>query len=426
MAQPAGRPPVRPPARRVAVLTGTQTGYNRDVLRGIIAYGRRHAHWDFYVSRWRGLAGMGHLGAWDGDGVIVYLELSDRLKRDLPRSIPAVSVSSRYPPTDVPLCIPDHAAIGRLAADHLLGLGLRHFAYVGQPRHWGSRQRADGFVRAIGGSDGVMEWSSNGVKEAATAARPHSTTPSLHHSITGPPLPTFHGCFEIDPDASDEASRAAMGRWLAALPKPVGVLAFNDDHAERVPEAARRAGLDVPGDVAVVGVDNDDLVCDVTTPPLTSVDSAADRVGYEAAALLARLMDGESPPAGPVLVPPRGVVVRQSTDQLTVADADVAAAIRFIRLRAADGIDVRDVVAAVPVSRRTLERRFRDAIGHSLHEEIRRQRMERARSLLTETDLPLADVAAACHFKHPAHFTHAFRRHAGTTPGAYRRRMGRQ
>jgi LacI family transcriptional regulator len=172
--------------------------------------------------------------------------------------------------------------------------------------------------------------------------------------------------------------------------------------------------------VAVLGVDNDEILCDLAEPPLSSVVPNTRRIGYEAAAMLDRLMAGEPAPTGPTLIEPLAVMTRQSTDVLAVGDRDVAAAIRYIREHACEGISVNDVLAAVPLSRSVLERRFTRILGHTPKEEISRVRLRRIKQLLAETDLPLARIATMTGFEHPEYLNVMFKGKTGDTPGEYR------
>jgi LacI family transcriptional regulator len=216
-----------------------------------------------------------------------------------------------------------------------------------------------------------------------------------------------------------------IARWLRSLPRPVGVMACYDLRGRQVLDACRRVGLAVPDEVAVVGVDNDELLCSLADPPLSSVQPDARRTGYEAAALLERLMAGAERPRGQaVLVEPLGVVTRRSTDVLAVEDADVSAALRFVRDHACGGIGVKDVLAAVPLSRRVLEARFRKLLGRSPHAEIARVQFDRVRHLLRETRLPLDEVARRAGFRNGEYLSTAFRRQFGVPPSAYRREGG--
>ncbi|MFM8413914.1 MAG: substrate-binding domain-containing protein, partial [Planctomycetota bacterium] len=185
-------------------------------------------------------------------------------------------------------------------------------------------------------------------------------------------------------------------------------------------DACRRAGVAVPEEVAVVGAENDEMLCTMSRPQLSSVAFDGERVGHAAAALLERLMAGEPPPAEPVLLPPTGLVVRQSSDIVAIDDPQVAAAMRYIREHACHGINVADVIRHAGLSRTLLERRMRQTIGRTPGEEITRLRFARVRQLLAETDLPLAAIAVRCGFEHPQYMAEAFKKHFGMTPGSYR------
>jgi LacI family transcriptional regulator len=198
-------------------------------------------------------------------------------------------------------------------------------------------------------------------------------------------------------------------------------MACDDLMGRQILEACRHAQLAVPDDVAVVGVDDDELICELSDPPLTSVAPDAHRTGYEAAALLDRMMNGEVVKAEATLLPPLGVVPRASSDALAIDDADVSTAVRFIREHACDGIDVTDVVERVPLSRRVLESRFKRLVGRSPHEEIDRVQMNRAQELLRETDLSLVQVAEKVGFPHAEYLSVVFKKRTGLTPSGYRR-----
>ena len=219
-----------------------------------------------------------------------------------------------------------------------------------------------------------------------------------------------------------EEEQEAIAAWVLSLPRPVGVMACNDDRGQQVLDACRRVNVLVPEEVAVIGVDNDEILCSLSSPPLTSVDINTVQVGFEAAALLDRLMAGRRPPAEPFLLPPRGVVPRESTDVLATDDRELAAAIRFIRDHACDGLRVKELVRKTGLSRRALERRMEKLLGRSPKEEITRVQIERAKRLLTETDLSAATVAEKCGYSQPKYFSQVFHGKVGLPPGAYRRR----
>ena len=199
------------------------------------------------------------------------------------------------------------------------------------------------------------------------------------------------------------------------------MMASNDGRALHVLQACRAEQMRVPEDVAIVGVDNDDVMCELANPPLTSVEQGARRIGFEAAALLDTMMTGQAPPRQSTAVPPEGLVARQSTDVLAIGDPDVAESLRLIRRRACEPLAVRDVLDAATVSRSTLEARFRAVLGRSIHGEIRRVQLEMAQRLLATTNMPLKEVARQSGFSSVQYFTVVFREATGVTPASARR-----
>jgi LacI family transcriptional regulator len=197
----------------------------------------------------------------------------------------------------------------------------------------------------------------------------------------------------------------------------------NDDRGQQLLDACRRAGVLVPDELAVIGVDNDEFLCNLSIPQLSSVDINTERVGYAAAALLDRLMAGEPPPAQPLLLPPRGVVARVSSTVLATEDRELARAIRHIREHACENLRLKDFARTSGLSRRALERRLRKLLGRSPKEEITRVQLERAKQLLTGTDLPAAVIAEKCGFSQPKYFSQVFHAKVGCPPSVYRSSM---
>ena len=224
-----------------------------------------------------------------------------------------------------------------------------------------------------------------------------------------------------------ERLQAELAAWLASLPKPVGIMTCDDVRARHVLEACRSLGLRVPHDVAVIGVDDDEFVCELSDPPLSSVAQAARKIGHEAARLLDLLMrpertqeHGGRPVPARSVVPPIGVVARRSTDTLAVEDPAVARVIRTIRERAFGPLAIADLVAESGLSRWQVEERFRQLVGRSIRDDILEVRLAEARRLVTTTDLPLKTIAPRAGFRSIAYMTTVFRRHFGTTPAALR------
>jgi len=304
-----------------------------------------------------------------------------------------VNVSGVLPDLAMPRVMADHEQVGRLAAAHFLDRGLRHFGFFGYTAHAFSIGREAGFRREV--------------LRAGCRVESYLSDDPLH------PEPT--GLWRWDD---------VLQSWLAGLPRPVGVLASHDIQGVQLSEACRRAGLRVPDEVALLGVDDDDLFCEVARPSLSSVALPGERIGYEAARMLEALLAGprRRTASRTLLLPSPGVVTRQSSDVLAIEDEDVAAAVRFIRAHAHGPLGVSDVLGAVTVSRRSLERRFHAALGRGLGEEIRRVRMEKARGLLSGTEIPIAQVATNSGFSETKHLSTVFRREAGMTPTEFRRR----
>jgi len=269
-------------------------------------------------------------------------------------------VTTTLPAAAVPTVTSDHEAIVRVGLEDFISRGLRQVAYAGasqNPLAAYSRIRGDSFARLAA--------------ERGVACFRHDVEPGKENT-------------------QEHGPRQDLVNWVMELPKPVGILAASDESAWDVLQACAIAGVSVPDEAAVLGVDNDELIVRLTTPPLSSIDINAERVGFEAAKLLDRLLRGEPAPKEPVLVPPMGLVTRQSTDVLAIEDEDVAAAVKFIREHRARPISVKDVLEVVPVSRRSLYRKFQEAMGRSLAAEIRLAHIQQAKRLLATTDWPVS------------------------------------
>jgi LacI family transcriptional regulator len=367
--------------RSVALLIETSNAYARGLLSGIMAYVRQHKPWSIHLPELgRGDTPPEWLGRWRGDGIIARIETRPIARAVAGTRRPVVDVSAaRHMPT-VPWVETDDAAIARLAAQHLLERGFRTLGFCGEPRFNWSRGRQEHFARAA--------------REA------------------GAELHVY--------EAQSATDRRDLLEWTRKLPRPIGVFACYDIKAQQLLEVCRELDLAVPEGLAVLGVDNDPLLCSLTTPPLSSVIPNTHRTGYEAAALLDRMMNGERVKPVGRLIEPIGIETRQSTDVLAIADREIAAAVRFIREHACDGATIADLLRAVPLSRRVLESRYRKSTGSTPHEDLLRFRIDRVKQLLAETEHSLERIAALAGFDHPEYLSVAFKRETGTTPGRFR------
>ena len=376
--------------RSVALLIETSNSYSRGVLEGIAQYARHHERWSIFLpEQERGGRPPRWLAQWNGDGFIARIE-TDEIAAALRRTkLPVVDVSAARHLPDIPWVETDDAAITELAFKHLLDRGFRNLAYCGDPGFNWSKWRRDKFD-ALADSAGVRA--------------------NIYDSLS-----------RNDPKYSWNLEKRGLAKWLSRLPRPVGIFACYDIQAQKILEVCRELGIAVPEQVAVLGVDNDTLLCELADPPLSSVICNTHRTGFEAAALLDRMMNGEQVDVAPVLVAPLGIQARQSTDILAIEDPDIAAALRFLRENALQGINVADVVRHVSLSRRVLESRFKKVLGRSPHEELTRLKLERIKELLTETDLSLAEIAQRAGFEHDEYMCVFFRKAEGIPPGQYRK-----
>jgi LacI family transcriptional regulator len=378
----------------VGLLIETSNAYARGLLEGIISYTREHETWSIWLpEHGRGDAPPAWLAHWGGDGLIARIENAAIGRAVAATGLPVVDVSAARVIAGIPWVETDDAAIARLALDHLRERGFRHLAFCGEPRFNWSAWRWQHFHRLA--------------REAGAAAV------ACPAPAGDRPLPW-------------NQERDRLAAWLAGLPKPVGILACYDIKGQQLLEACRDAGLAVPEEVAVIGVDNDRLICELCTPPLSSVVPDVHRTGYRAAALLDRLLAGGAADGSAHLIAPLGVCARRSTDVVAVEDRILSAALRFIRERACEGINVGDVLAAVPQSRRALDRRFQEALGRTPHEEIVRVKLERAKTLLAETDLAQAAIARRAGFSSEEYLSVAFKRAVGLSPGEFRAQRPRR
>jgi len=215
---------------------------------------------------------------------------------------------------------------------------------------------------------------------------------------------------------------AALTKWLRSLLRPLALFACNDDRAYHLLSACNAAGISVPDDVAVLGVDNDTVECEITTPPLSSIDPNAAKVGYAAASLLHQLIEGKTPPSLQIVIPPLCVVARSSTDVVAIPDADVAEAVQYVRKHALQPRDFKNIVETLSLSRNTLERWFHRYLGHSMIDEIISIRIKHAQNLLLTTSFPLTEISSKSGFRHVETMSRIFKRRVGMNPGEYRRR----
>ncbi|MAT71598.1 MAG: AraC family transcriptional regulator [Planctomycetaceae bacterium] len=378
--------------RRVAVLVETDDSWGCSVIRGIYDYSRRQGQWNLLIDP----SDPGNRpllpDRWNGDGVIARLSSRMQIDQILERRLPVVNVDTLFGGlAGVCDVVTDDAARARQAFDHLRDRGFEKFAYFAPPNTRYSDSRGEQFVKIVTGEG----FECHEYKPGYRPGRKISWT----------------------------EQQRRVTRWLASLPRPVAVFTVDAHRGRQLAEICQMTDVRVPDSVAILAGDTDDLMCEVCTPPLSSVAVAGRRIGFEAAAQLDRIMQGAPCPAQPLLIPPNGVIARQSTDILAIDDDTVVRALRFIQAHAFRDIVVKDILRELPVSRRSLEIQFRKYLGRSPAEEIRRVRLEKGRELLSNSDMSIAEIASASGFANGTRFGVAFRKKFGMAPLAYRKQV---
>ena len=401
--------------KRVAIVVELAFGYREAVVRGL---------WRFLQTRplWEHLGCELHLGElnalrnWKPDGIVAGLydiQLARALKK---LSAPIIDV---YNCVELPGVVQvgiDDSAVGDMAAKYLLSLGLKNLALVGDYSTRYALERRDAFLRILCAEDlKCSQW-----------PLPQKRGPAVEHSRRGGPSGLLRDSHIFSATGWSASFRRqwgdALSKWIIGLPKPAGIFALNDDWATMVVDQCNRQSIAVPEQVAILGVDNAELLCQMGRPPLSSIETPAEKVGWEAGVALEKLMEGNAVSSRQLLQPVR-VVERQSTNVLAIDDPDVTAAIRFIQANVHRGIGVREVLMTVSSRRRTLEMSFRKSVGRSILDEIQRLRVERAKMLLSSTDLKLSVVAQRSGFRSASRLCRMFRQVSGETPAHFRRRQ---
>jgi LacI family transcriptional regulator len=379
---------------KVALMVETSRGFGRDLLRGIARYARLHGPWSFHITPGDYMQQVPKMKQWGGTGIIARIPNERVAQAVIEANVPtiALGLTDEQMQEGSPLATfselsSDAKQVAELAATYLLERRFTQFAYVGlDDRAW-SKRRERAFCQRV-------EQAGFKVHVYAGSERPR--------------------------DKVWEKEQKILAEWMHSLPTPIGLFACNDDRGRQVLDACRLASLHVPEDVAVLGTDNDEVFCDLADPPLSSVALNAETAGYRAAELLDGMMSGRIRKRQRIPVEAVGVVSRRSTEVVAVNDPDVVSALQYIRRELGCGISVQNVANEVAVSRRSLEKRFRDTIGRTILEEIQLVRLERSKRMLLETTYPISRIAEMSGFGSTGYFIQFFQSRVGETPRRYR------
>ncbi|MEI6712299.1 MAG: DNA-binding transcriptional regulator [Verrucomicrobiota bacterium] len=382
------RPSIKRPRSKIGLLFESTNSYARELLRGIGEFALSHTDWQIHHSEigarekepdW--------LRQWDGAGLIVRGENRAVAKCVASFQIPVVDLTpSRLLPR-VPWVKSDDRQIAAMAVDYFWERGYRSYGYCGLRGFRWSEQRGQWFFKLLERKGGRCDM------------------------------------FEAPEGIAGDMQADLIATWVEQLPKPVAIFTCFDSRARQVVDACQAHGISVPEEVAVLGVDNDDVICSLSPVPLSSVILNPKKVGWEAAALLAQMLSGNHPAPTEQLIPPIGIVTRQSTDVLAVGAPQIAQALRYIRENATTGIGVKHVLEACPMSRRSLEQKFRELLNKTPHDEILRVQLEHAKTLLLGTTLRVGEIAERVSLEN-AYFSAVFKRQTGFTPREFRIHFG--
>lgn len=384
-----------PPTYHVGLVVQTGQSLMRGIIRGIYQFIRVNRHWRIRGDGQYPLLQWDQVPDWQGDGLIAVLNNEEHLQILLNARVPVVNAGSRLVDPRISTVACNSRDIGRMAAEHLMDCGLKNFLFLSELRWDNERIRYEAFTGALAEAGFRCEALKLKVNEYFAADASGHYLPDLQEIAVA----------------------------LMHAPKPLGVCTPNSELARTVVEVAQECGFEVPDDIAVIGVNDDPLICESTVPHLSAVVQPAEQIGYEAAVRLDAAMSGRQVEPCATLLPPLGIAARQSTDTLAVEDEDVREALKFIREHAHQPIEVKDITDHVAVSRRTLETKFRTTVGRTPALELRRVRLELAKKLLAETNDPITSVVFASGFNSRQVFSSMFRRATGLTPSQYRRNL---
>ncbi|TWT78387.1 Xylose operon regulatory protein [Posidoniimonas polymericola] len=374
----------------VGVLVEFDSAWGRNLLRGVASFADKFGPWNLLIDPHHNPANRTIPPAWRADGLIARISTPLQFQRLVTSGVPVVDVGDSYVGAEeTDSVVTDFHAWAHSAIEHFRSKGFESFAYFAPPSRDYSNYRGKVFASLL-------------EQQGLACAQ-------------------YRPGYRVGRQISPEEYRRRVTRWLSQLETPVAVLTSDAVQGKSLVEVGVLAGLAIPDDVAVLAGDSDDLLCEVCSPPLSSIEVASHRIGFEAARRLAARLRGEAPTAAAVLVEPLRVHSRQSSDVLAIDDPMVVRALRFMQQHACRGIGVAEVLEATPVTRRQLERSFKKKLGRLPAEELRRLRLERGRQLLIETELSIDQVAEAAGYAGATQFGTAFRSKYGATPLQFRR-----
>ena len=374
--------------KKIALCMNLDDHYEHGIARGVVRYAKQKSDWRLYGYGWM-FRPVEDLEYWRGSGIVARVESQEDARRMASLGIPVVDVAGAYTSAGFSQVNNDDYATGTNAGEYLLSCGFKRFAYCGVAGTGWSEERQKGFRDAVRGRASDID-------------------------VFEESLPWWEKLENSE----------HLGEWLSTLRRPVGIFTCNDTAGVKVTELCRKLDIHVPEEAAILGADNEDILCELSLPSLSSIELDCDAIGFRAAELLNDLIEAGAQSGGQrgetLLIPPLEIAERESTKVFASEDPLVKQAVQFIRANATSGINVLDVLQHIAASRRNLEIRFRDEMGRSLHDEIVRVRLEHARILLRTTGMTVANVASESGFGTLQRFHALFKDWTGISPGAFR------
>lgn len=371
---------------KIALLISTSRGWGRRIVKGILNYANEVGPWHVWVNP-GGPDRYDHLPAdWDGDGIIGRISSPTLAEEINQLGLPVINVADTALPNFSAPCVrTDDRIATQIAAAHFVDRGFRNIAFVGPTFNTNPAWYLESFKSSL-----------------------------AEHGRT---------CHAFPWDNEKQNLEETLIPWLKKLPKPTGLLVWGQGVGRSVVDYCMAAGIPVPHDLAILSGGYDELLCHACFPSLSGILPPTEQIGYKAAQLLHAKLKGEVIPDQTIYLPPLGIKEHLSTDTLAVEDPQLVQVVQFLRQHAFEQITMEHVLQEVPMARRSLERRFHQVFGRSPIDEIRRLRIDKARHLLAETDLPMQQIAEACGYATYNYLTHVFKRVTHTTPRDYRKKM---
>ncbi|HEX6891238.1 MAG TPA: DNA-binding transcriptional regulator [Chryseolinea sp.] len=380
---------------KLILLSDFSEEYGKNLLRGITRYSKDHGPWTFckmpaYYRETIGIDGILRWAKeWEADGIIGQFYNDEEVKKFTRAGIPVIAQDFKERFTDIPNITGAYHETGKLAAEYFLKKGFKNFAFYGFNNIVWSRERAEGFEERI--QEAGYSVHNYKLKE--------STTTDLWYY-----------------------KPSAVSEWLKSLPKPIALMTCDDNQGHHITEAARHAGIRIPDEIAVLGVDNDEMICDLSDPALSSIELDTEKGGYEAARLMEKMIKNKVLSSPDVIVKPTQVVTRHSTDVFASKDKYVVNALKYIHGNLDKNLKVDQVLREVPLSRRSLEKRFMLTTGYPVYEYIYNQRIEKFTQKLLETDMTIFEIALDLGLSDSKNIARQFKQIKGVTPMEYRKK----